>query len=113
MVMTVGVLLGMALALPAAELQGVVVDWNCAKAMARDGRAKVFKQNHACSLMKNYNRQAYGLITDENKFYKLDDPGNPHVLELLKNTPDKDNLKVVVTGDVQGNTIKVSEMSIL
>ena len=110
--MAVCVLLGTALA-PAAELQGVVVDWNCVKAMVRDGRAKVFKQNRSCSLMKNYNRQAYGLITDENKFYKLDDPGNPHVLELLKNTPAKDNLKVVVTGDVQGNSIKVSEMSIL
>ena len=63
--------------------------------------------------MKNYVRAAYGLITDDMKSYKLDDSGNQHVLQLLQNTPDKDNLKVVVTGEVQGNNIKVSDMSIL
>ncbi|HEY3939151.1 MAG TPA: hypothetical protein VGL97_17090 [Bryobacteraceae bacterium] len=110
---SVGMLLGLSAMLPAAEIQGVIVDWNCVKAMVRDGRAKVFKQNRTCSLMKNYNRQTYGLITGDKKFYKLDDPGNQHVLELLKNTPDKDNLKVVATGDIQGNTIKVTEMTML
>ena len=63
--------------------------------------------------MKNYKRAAYGLITDDKKLYRLDDAGNQHILQLLENTPDKDNLKVVVSGDIQGNTIKLSNITML
>jgi len=63
--------------------------------------------------MKNYQRSAYGLITDDHKFYKLDDPGNQRILQLLRDQPDKDNLKVVVSGELQGNTLKVANISML
>jgi len=96
-----------------AEIQGVIADWNCTAGMVRNGRAKTLKRNRECSLVKNFNRSAYGLITGDNKFYRLDDAGNDRARLLLKNTPDKDNLKVVVTGDIQGDTIKVANMSLL
>lgn len=99
--------------LSAAELQGIVVDWSCAKDMVQNGREKTLRENRGCSLMKDYTRSAYGLITEDKKFYRLDDPGNQHILELLRNTPDKDNLKVVVDGDITGNTIKVNYLSML
>jgi hypothetical protein len=97
----------------AAELQGVIADWNCTETMMRIGREKTLRQNRGCSLMKNYKRAAYGLITDDKKLYRIDDPGNQHILELLANTPDKDNLKVVVSGDIQGNVVKVSNITML
>ena len=100
-------------ALQAAELQGVIADWNCTRAMVRDGREKTLLHNRGCSLMKNWNRSAYGLITDQNKYYRLNDAGNGKARQLLKGTPDKDNLKVVVSGDIEGNTINVSNISIL
>jgi hypothetical protein len=109
----VGLLLGLSCFSQAAELQGVVADWNCVEAMVRNGREKILKQNRNCSMMKNFNRQAYGLITDNKKFYRLDDPDNRRILQLLRNTPDKDNLKVVVSGDLDGNTIKVSNITML
>jgi hypothetical protein len=96
---------------PAADLQGVIADWNCVKPMIKDGREKVLKQNHNCSLMTNYSRAGYGLITGDKKFYRLDDSGRAWALKLLKDTPDKDNLKVVVTGDIDGDTIHVKNMS--
>lgn len=104
------VLLG---AVAGAELQGVIADWRCTETMTRDGREKVLLHDRSCSLLKKYNRGAYGLITIDKKFYRLDDEGKKHVLELLKNTRDRDNLKVIVRGDVQGNTIKVSDISML
>jgi len=108
---------GLALALAGlaqtAEIQGVIADWNCTEGMVRNGREKTLRQNHGCSLMKNYTRNAYGLITDDKKFYRLEDPGNQRILELLKNTPDKDNLKVIVHGDLDGNTIKITNLSML
>ena len=104
---------GFAGVVAASDLQGVVVDWNCVKPMVRNGREKTLKQNGSCSMMKNYNRDAYGLITIDKKFYRLEDPGNSKIKQLLKNTPDKDNLNVVVTGDIQGGTIKVINISML
>jgi hypothetical protein len=100
-------------ALSAAELQGLVVDWKCAKQMVKDGREKTFRNNRSCSLMRKYNRTDYGLITDDKKIYRLHDPGNQHILQLLRNTPDKDDLKVVVTGDIDGDTVKVVNITML
>lgn len=97
----------------AADFQGVIADWNCTQDMVRSGREATLKQKRSCSLVKNYNRAAYGLITEEKKFYRLDEAGNQQVRQLLAHTPDKDNLKVVVSGDLEGDTIKVKNMSLL
>ena len=97
----------------AAELQGVITDWNCTHDMVRNGRAKVLKQNRNCSLVKDWRRSGYGLITDDTKFYKIDPQSNDRVLQLLNGSRDKDNLKVVVSGDLDGNTIKINTISIL
>ena len=113
MLRTGGLLLIAAGVSAAAEIQGVVADWTCTETMVRTGREKTLRQNRACSLMKNFRRATYGLITDDKKFYRLDDQGNQHIVELLANTPDKDNLKVVVSGDIQGNTIKVNTITML
>jgi hypothetical protein len=69
------------------------------------------KQNQNCSMMKSYPREGYGLITDDKHYYKLDDAGRNWALKLLKDTTDKDNLRVIVDGDVQGDTIHVTNMS--
>jgi hypothetical protein len=95
----------------AADVQGVLADWNCTQDMARNGRAKVLRQNRGCSLVKNYNRDAYGLITSDNKYYRLDDNGAKLARQLLANSPNKDSLKVIVTGDIDGELIKVTNMS--
>ena len=97
--------------LPAADLQGVIADWSCTQEMVQKGRAQVLKQNRSCSMMKNYQRSAYGVITADKKYYRLDDNGNRLARELLANTPDKDNLKVIVSGDIEGETFKVTNMS--
>jgi hypothetical protein len=100
-----------ALTLRATTLQGIIADWNCTQDMVRDGRAKVLKRKRSCSMMKNYDRDAYGVITIDKKYYRLDDNGNKVARQLLANTPDKDNLKVVISGDIDGDTIKVTNMS--
>jgi hypothetical protein len=97
----------------AAELQGVITDWNCTENMVRNGRAQVLKQNRGCSLVKNWRRAVYGLITDGKQFYKIDPQSNDRVIQLLSDSPDKDNLRVVISGDLEGNTIKINTISIL
>jgi hypothetical protein len=106
-------LLAATMPLGAAEIQGYLADWNCVKDIVKNGEEKTFQKRKSCSLQENYNRPAYGLITDDKKFYRLDDAGNKHALELLPKSPKRDTLHVVVTGDVTGNLIKVAEMSLL
>lgn len=94
-----------------AELQGILADWTCVKPMVKNGRAKVLKQDAHCSLTPQYSRSAYGLILDDKRYYKLDDAGRAWALRLLKDTSNKDSLHVIVTGEVAGDTIHVTNMS--
>ena len=97
----------------AAEIQGVLADWKCTERMVRDGREKIYRQDKSCSLVRNPDRAGYGLITDEKKYYRLDNEGNNRAKMLLHDSHDKDNLHVIVTGVLDGNLIKVQFMSIL
>jgi hypothetical protein len=106
-------LMAAALPLGAAELQGYLADWNCVKKIVKNGAEQTFRTDKSCSLQKNYQRRAYGLITDDKKYYKLDAAGNRHALQLLPMSPSRDALHVIVTGDVNGDLLKVKEMSIL
>lgn len=109
----VAFILGISGVVSAADVQGAIAPWDCVKRMVEIGQAKTLKEQPSCSLMHNYRRETYGLITGDKKYYKLDDPNNEHILQLLEGTPHKDNLKVVVTGDIEGDTIKVVNMTML
>jgi hypothetical protein len=106
-------LLAMACLVRGAEIQGVVIDRNCAEDILKHGRQIILKQRRDCSLRKHYIRDGYGIVTDDQKFYRFDDAGNKKAQELLRNIPDKDNLKVIVSGDIDGDAIKVDRMSLL
>lgn len=103
--------LGTAASTAAAELQGVLVAWDCAQRMAQNGRQKTLKQEHSCSLAAKYDRAAYGLITGDNAYYRLDGDGTKLARTLLKDSPGKDNLFVIVRGTVEGNAIDVKGMT--
>ena len=95
----------------AVQLQGVLADWACVQPMVKNGREKTLKNDRSCSLDKNYSRAAYGLITDDLHYYKLDDAGRAWALKLLKDTSAKNSLRVVVDGDEDSGTLHVRTMS--
>jgi hypothetical protein len=49
----------------------------------------------------------YGLITEEGAYLKFDEAGNRLVLAALKASTKKDHLRATVTGERDGETIKV------
>ena len=112
-ILTVSGFLMMGLGLKAADFQGYLADWNCVEQMVKNGQEQTLKNNKNCSLQHKYKRRAYGLITDDKKYYRLDAVGNQRAQELLPKSPTRDNLKVIVTGDVNGDVITVKAMSIL
>jgi hypothetical protein len=55
----------------------------------------------------------FGIVTADQKFLKFDADGNSKIAAALKASDKKDHLRVNVTGDVDGDTIKVTSVKLL
>ena len=55
----------------------------------------------------------FAIVTADNQILKLDAKGNAKVLEELKASDKADHLRVNVSGDVQGDTLKVTSVKLL
>ena len=84
-----------------------VVDVNCSKKVAADPDS----HTRACAL--KCSASGYGILAKDNKqFLKFDAKGNSELVAALKASDKKDHLRADVTGDVEGDTIKVSSLKL-
>jgi hypothetical protein len=84
-----------------------VVDVACSKRAAADADAHTRECAIGCG------ESGFGILTADQKFLKFDANGNAKVLAALKASDKKDHLRVDVSGDVQGDTIKVTSVKLL
>lgn len=84
-----------------------VVDSNCSKKVADN------PDGHTRSCALKCEASGYGIITSDKKFLKFDSKGNKEVLAALKSSDKKDHLRLDVTGDVEGDTLKVTSIKLL
>jgi hypothetical protein len=84
-----------------------VVDVSCSKKAAADPDA----HTRDCALMCE--KSGFGVLTSDGTFLKFDASGNAKITEQLKASDKKDHLRVDVSGDVSGDTIKVSSVKLL
>jgi hypothetical protein len=84
-----------------------VVDVACSKKVAAD------PDSHTRTCALQCEKSGYGVITKDKGFLKLDADGNAKIAEALKASDKKDHLRVDVTGDVQGDTLKVTSIKLL
>lgn len=84
-----------------------VVDVNCSKKVAADPDS----HSRACAL--KCAASGFGIITKDKQFLKFDEEGNAKMVEALKASDKKDHLRVDVSGDVQGDTLKVTSIKLL
>jgi hypothetical protein len=84
-----------------------VVDVNCSKKAAADPDA----HTRACAL--KCSESGYGIITKDKQFVKLDANGNAQVIAALKVSDRKDHLRADVSGELQGDTLKVTSVKLL
>lgn len=84
-----------------------VVDVNCSQKVAAD------PDSHPRSCALQCQQSGFGIITPDDKFLKLDAKGNAQVLEALKNSQQKDHLRVDVSGDVHNDTLVVKSIKLL
>ena len=84
-----------------------VVDVNCSKKASADPDS----HPRACAL--KCEASGFGILTKDNQFLKFDASGNASMTETLKASNKKDHLRVDVSGDVQGDTLKVTSVKLL
>jgi hypothetical protein len=92
----------------AASYQNVpLMDANCSRKAAADPDAHTRECALKCAA------SGFGIVTQDQHFLKFDAGGNAKIVEALKDSSKKDHLRVNVSGDVQGDTIKVDSISLL
>jgi hypothetical protein len=84
-----------------------VVDVNCSKKVAAD------PDSHTRTCALQCAESGYGIITSDKQFLKFDADGNTKIVDALNASKKKDHLRVDVTGEVQGDTLKVTSIKLL
>ena len=81
----------------------VVVDVNCSSKAA----VVADPDSHPRSCALKCAVGGFGIVTQDKRFLKFDAEGNTKIVEALKTSNKKDHLRVDVSGDVQGDTLRV------
>lgn len=84
-----------------------VIDTSCSKKAAANADAHTRECAMACA------KSGFGIMTQDDKFLKFDKKGDEEIMKQLKASDKTDHLRVDVTGDVQGSTIKVKSVKLL
>jgi hypothetical protein len=105
--LTLGLLLLPAMAAAETFKDVPVVDTNCSKKVADA------PDSHTRECALKCQASGFGIITSDKKFLKFDATGNKEITEALKASTKKDHLRVDVTGDVEGDTLKVTSVKLL
>jgi hypothetical protein len=94
-----------------AEIKGYLLDKACAD---EDGKKPGFAAKHqkSCLQMKVCAQSGYGVMTDDMKYLTFDKNGNAIAAKLIAGLKKTDEIKIAVTGDVQGDTITVAKLTL-
>ena len=88
----------------AETFSGTVVDMMCkGKDLA----------GHTRSCALDCAKSGFGLVEADGKFLKFDESGNSRTLAMLKSSSKEKDLKVKVTGTLDGDVIKVKAVELL
>jgi hypothetical protein len=108
---SVVILLGLgllpALGAPMSYQNVPLLDVGCSKKAAANPDAHTRDCALTCA------KSGFGIVTKDQHFLKFDTEGNAKILDELKASSKKDHLRVNVSGDVQGDTLKVSSVTLL
>jgi hypothetical protein len=81
-----------------------LVDTNCST------KAKSNPDAHTRNCALQCAKSGFGILTADGTFLKFDSQGNEQALAVLKDSQASDHLRATVTGERQGDTIKVAAL---
>jgi hypothetical protein len=98
----------------AAEVQGILLDKMCSgKIVKANDQAAAKQHSRDCALMEDCVKEGYGVLTADGTFINIDPAGKDIVVQALKASTKKDDLRVQVAGELTGDTIKIVSIKIL
>lgn len=74
------------------------------------GILAIYPHTRQCALMPDCQKSGYGVFTYGQKFLAFDEAGNKKALAFFKESKKEDDFRVEVTGQIQGDTIKVASI---
>jgi hypothetical protein len=101
------------------KVTGVLIDKMCSsKAETRivpgprleGGILVAYTHTKQCALMSECQKSGYGVFTYGNKLLVFDQAGNQKALAYFRQSKQEDNFRVEVTGQIQGDVIKVASI---
>ena len=107
MVVLLGLCASPALVLAESYQNAPLMDVNCSRKAAADPDAHTRDCALKCAA------SGFGIVTKDQHFLKFDASGNAKITEALKASSKKDHLRVNVDGDVQGDMLKVTSITLL
>ena len=84
----------------------VVVDTMCSV------KVKAAPDEHTTKCALACAKSGFGILTADGSFLKFDEAGNQKAVAALKDTKKADHLRATVTGERDGNTIKVQSLNL-
>jgi hypothetical protein len=108
-----GILAAMAGTASAEQVSGILIDKLCVTTTgAKGGQEAVAKHKRTCNLTANCSKAGYGVYTADNKYIAFDSAGNAMAMKALQESKKVDDMKVTVSGDLQGDTIKLTDLKL-
>jgi hypothetical protein len=83
-----------------------LVDHSCLE------KVKADPDKHETSCLIMCSKSGYGVLTSDGTWLKFDEKGNEEALKALKATQKENGIRVTVTGEREGDSIKVSSLKI-
>ena len=94
------------------KVQGYLVDLACAK---EEGQTPGFGAKHSkmCLQMPECVKSGYGVLTEDKKVIKFDAASNAKAKQFISGLEKTKDIKVSVTGTLNGERIAVSKIALL
>jgi hypothetical protein len=92
-------------------IKGHLVDLACA---AEEGQKPGFGAKHSkdCLQMEECVKSGYGVLTDDKKVIKFDHASNEQAKKFIAELKQAKDIKVTVTGTLNGDTLSVSKIEL-
>jgi len=93
-------------------LSGYLVDKACSADTIKKGEKAAKEHGVDCALMEDCAKSGYGVLTADGKYITFDAAGNKRAVAALKASKKQNDIKVTVTGDQTGDSVKVATLKV-
>jgi len=94
-----------------ADVKGHLMDIACSARKARKAGSAA-GHTKTCLQMPSCEESGYAVLTDDNQVIKFDHDGNQKAKKFLAGIAKEDNIKVTVSGTVDGDHMSVSKIEL-